>query len=81
MNIYEIVESGQVVLSADEEMGVLITWNGNSMLNLWVRDYSTGNWDNTDVRTRYDIDGSLGKALEESSEWLLEMEQGRYENH
>lgn len=81
MNIYEIVESGQVVLSADEEMGVLITWNGNSMLNLWVRDYSTGNWDNTDVRTCYDIDGSLGKALEESSEWLLEIEQGRYENH
>jgi hypothetical protein len=81
MNIYEIVESGQVVLSADEEMGVLITWNGNSILNLWVGDYSMGNWHNTDVRTRYDIDGSLGKALEESSEWLLEMEQGRYENH
>jgi hypothetical protein len=42
---------------------------------------SMGHWDNTDVRTRYDIDGSLGKALDESSEWLLEMEQGRYENH
>jgi hypothetical protein len=75
MNIYEIVESGQVVVLGNEDLGILITWNGNSMLNLWVRDYSMGNWDNTDVRTRYDIDGSLGKAIDESAEWLSEIEQ------
>lgn len=74
MNIYAIIESGQVVIAGNEDLGILITWNGNSMLNLWVRDYSVGNWDNKDVRTRYDIDGNLGKALDESAEWLRDME-------
>lgn len=74
MNIYEIIEGGQVVISGNEDLGILITWNGGSMLNLWVRDYSVGNWDNKDVRTRYDIDGNLDKALAESVEWLRDME-------
>lgn len=74
MNIYEIIEGGQVVISGNEDLGILITWNGGSMLNLWVRDYSVGNWDNKDVRTRYDIDGNLDKALAESAEWLRDME-------
>jgi hypothetical protein len=77
MNIYEIVESGQVVVLGNEDLGILITWNGNSMLNLWVRDYSVGNWDNKDVRTRYDIDGSLGKAIDESQDWVSELEEER----
>jgi hypothetical protein len=75
MNIYEIVESGQVVVLGNEDLGILITWNGNSMLNLWVADYSMGNWDNKDVRTRYDIDGSLDKAISESQDWLTELEE------
>jgi hypothetical protein len=77
MNIYEIVESGQVVVLGNEDLGILITWNGNSMLNLWVADYSMGNWDNKDVRTRYDIDGSLDKAISESQEWVSDLEEER----
>lgn len=77
MNIYEIVESGQVVVLGNEDLGILITWNGNSMLNLWVGDYSVGNWDNKDVRTRYDIDGNLDKAISESQDWVSELEEER----
>lgn len=75
MNIYEIVEGGQVVVLGNEDLGILISWNGNSMLNLWVRDYSVGNWDNKDVRTRYDIEGNLDKAIAEAQEWLSDLEE------
>ena len=71
-SLYEILESGQVVILGDKNLGVLITWNGHSMLNLWQGD-SKGKWDNNDIRTCYDINGNVDKAIRECQDWIIEI--------
>ena len=77
MNIYEILESGQVVVLGNEDLGILITWNGKSMLNLWLKDYPRENWANTDVRTRHQINQCLSNAISESQKWVHRLEEER----
>lgn len=75
MNIYEIVENNGFVIYGNEELGVLITWNGSATLLWWSRDYSVGNWDNSDIRTRYDIK-TIQEAEAEAKRWFAEEVEG-----
>lgn len=62
----EILDYGYIV-AADEEVEMLVSWNGSATFNFWVGTLS--GWQNTDCRTIYDIE-TLHQAEKEAKEWL-----------
>lgn len=72
MNIYEITENLGSIVFADEELGVLIVWNGSAMLNWMNQDNAAGStFKNTDVRTDYNIK-NLSDAELKARGWFKE---------
>lgn len=71
MNIYEIIESYGFPMFGNEELGTLITWNGSNTFLWWNRDYSVGNWDNSDIRTNYDP-MTIQEAEAEAKRWFAQ---------
>jgi hypothetical protein len=71
MNIYEIIENYGFPMFGNEELGTLITWNGSNTFLWWNRDYSVGNWDNSDIRTNYDP-MTIEQAEAEAKRWFAE---------
>lgn len=67
----EVIAISGSVIFADEDLGVLITWNGSAMLNWWSSDWSGRRWENTDVRTNYNLK-TLADAEKEAAEWFAE---------
>jgi hypothetical protein len=55
----------------NEELGTLITWNGSNTFLWWNRDYSVGNWDNSDIRTNYDP-MTIQEAEAEAKRWFAQ---------
>jgi hypothetical protein len=71
MNIYEIIEAYGFPMFGNEELGTLITWNGSNTFLWWNRDYSVGNWDNSDIRTNYDP-MTIQEAEAEAKRWFAQ---------
>ncbi len=71
MNIYEIIESYGFPMFGNEELGTLITWNGSNTFLWWNRDYSVGNWTNSDIRTNYDP-MTIQQAEAEAKRWFAQ---------
>jgi hypothetical protein len=71
MNIYKIIEAYGFPMFGNEELGTLITWNGSNTFLWWNRDYSVGNWDNSDIRTNYDP-MTIQEAEAEAKRWFAQ---------
>lgn len=52
MDTFEVLEAGDVIVGASEELGIIVVWSGGATFNIYVPD-GTGTWSNTDVFTRY----------------------------
>ena len=74
-DIFQVMEYGHI-LASDEDVRLLVTWNGRATYNLWSEN-GLGNYDNVDVAT-YDptpdstpieMQDALVYASERLSEW------------
>lgn len=78
--IYEVMQYGTII-AADEDLGVIVTWNGSATLNLWA-DRGAGEWDGTDCRTIYGladdmpVKGRTPPAVRAAEEWIAELNDG-----
>lgn len=68
-NIFEIVSANGFVVFADEETRTLILWNGSATFTWWSAPYENFFFQNTDIKTRYDIT-DIKEAEKVAEEWF-----------
>jgi hypothetical protein len=65
------------ILTADDELGCAITWNGHLTFLFWI-EKQTG-WENTDVMTLSEDPIHVSRAEKIAIEWLNEIVNEDYE--
>lgn len=70
-NIFQIVENNGFVVFADEETRTLITWNGSATFLWWSAPYENFYFQNTDIKTRYEV-SDIKEAEQIAKEWFAE---------
>lgn len=63
----DVLEYGAIV-SANDELGALITWNGSATFNWWVDRGQIG-WANVDIKTVYEVN-TLDQAISIARHWV-----------
>lgn len=77
VTILEIVDRLGAIVAADENLELIVAFNGSSTYNLFSKAAGCRNdcWENVDVKTVYyeNEDPTIRAAFEEGEDWLQEI--------
>ncbi|MGL4808374.1 MAG: hypothetical protein ACRC4O_06500 [Giesbergeria sp.] len=66
MSVFDALRGGAII-AGDDDLHVVVTWNGSCTFNLWLAD----TWVNVDCRTR-EV-STYGEARAHARQWLSEL--------
>ena len=77
MTLFEILDSGLVIVAHDTDQQRIVTWNGANTLSLWQHQglSNPGSFEESEVKTHGgSLNLTMRTASKKASEWLHEDE-------